>query len=98
MIPDITRISLGHRPNIFGASSGLKKTPNIFTAAEFSPTIFRRSQRTVLLKLNQHNTPHSLLQALLNFPKKKSHFLVCSEKLLCNCVSFMRHSQLQLAL
>jgi hypothetical protein len=40
MIPDITRISLGHRPNIFGASSGLKKTPNIFTAAEFSRTIF----------------------------------------------------------
>jgi hypothetical protein len=70
MIPDITRISLGHRPNIFGASSGLKKTPNIFTAAEFSRTIFPRSQRTVLLKLNQHNTPHSLLQALLNFPKK----------------------------
>jgi hypothetical protein len=71
MIPDITRISPGHRPEYFRYQFRIKKkTPNIFTAAEFSRTIFRRSQRTVLLKLNQHNTPHSLLQALLNFPKK----------------------------
>jgi hypothetical protein len=50
MIPDITRISPGHRPEYFRIK---KNTKHFYRRRIFSHD-FRRSQRTVLLKLNQH--------------------------------------------